>query len=289
MIVKSIADWVLPVNVKKLIKLAYKFMVKTSERDLQKKAILNKNTTFKNKHKNERVFILGSGPSINKQDLCLLKDEITFSLNSFYLHPENKIISPHYHFISGLAVHPHMADIATIWFNEIDEKILKPTILFMNWLDYKFITSNQFLTQKKVFYLSFKKWLGKENTNPVEIDASKDLYLGNNVGVMALQMALYMGFTKIYLIGFDHDWILRYSDKQSTHFYEPGKSVIEKSGKTDWNVNNNWHRLFQENAHIWNQYILLNNYAIKNSIEIINCTEGGILDVFPCKRLIDVI
>ena len=40
---------------------------------------------YKDKHKGQRCFIIGNGPSLNKMDLTALKDEITFGLNRVYL------------------------------------------------------------------------------------------------------------------------------------------------------------------------------------------------------------
>ena len=40
---------------------------------------------FKNIHKNERCFIIATGPSLTKEDLMKLKGEITFGMNSLCL------------------------------------------------------------------------------------------------------------------------------------------------------------------------------------------------------------
>ena len=42
------------------------------------------NKIQRNKHKNQRVFIIGSGPSIKGMDLTPLKDEITICVNESY-------------------------------------------------------------------------------------------------------------------------------------------------------------------------------------------------------------
>ena len=74
--------------------------------------ILNKNIKFKNIHTGERCFILGSGPSIVKQNLKKLQGETVITQNHFHIHEDIKIIHPMYHcvvpffhskeFISGI-------------------------------------------------------------------------------------------------------------------------------------------------------------------------------------------
>jgi len=39
---------------------------------------------FKDIHRGERCFIIGTGPSLNQTNLSLLKDEITFGVNTLY-------------------------------------------------------------------------------------------------------------------------------------------------------------------------------------------------------------
>jgi len=60
---------------------------------------LKKNTKFKNIHKGQRCFILGSGPSILTNDLTHLKNEIVMTQNNFHTHKDIKTISPEYHVV----------------------------------------------------------------------------------------------------------------------------------------------------------------------------------------------
>lgn len=43
---------------------------------------LKNNHKYVNKYKGKRCFIIANGPSLNSQDLTLLKDEITFGVNN---------------------------------------------------------------------------------------------------------------------------------------------------------------------------------------------------------------
>jgi hypothetical protein len=48
-----------------------------------------------------------------------------------------------------------------------------------------------------------------------------------SVTIMALEVALYMGFKNIYLLGCDHDWILHLDT--SRHFYEENQHVFVRA------------------------------------------------------------
>src|ERR1044072_5321989 len=52
----------------------------------EKKSILSKTELFKKKHAGQRGFVIGTGPSIQTQDLRPLANEITFSLSGFWQH-----------------------------------------------------------------------------------------------------------------------------------------------------------------------------------------------------------
>ena len=52
---------------------------------------------LKNKHKGKRCFVIGNGPSLNKMDLSLLKNEYTFGVNGvFYAFDELGFMPTYY-------------------------------------------------------------------------------------------------------------------------------------------------------------------------------------------------
>ena len=64
---------------------------------LPKHPVLRENIKYKDVHKGERCFILGSGHSILKQDLTKLRGEIVITQNHFHVHPDIDVIQPKYH------------------------------------------------------------------------------------------------------------------------------------------------------------------------------------------------
>ena len=51
------------------------------------RALLARNSVFRNRHKGQRCFVIGNGPSLKTQDLSLLAREITFVMSGFWKHP----------------------------------------------------------------------------------------------------------------------------------------------------------------------------------------------------------
>lgn len=54
---------------------------------------------FHNKHKGERCFIIGNGPSLNKLDLSKLDNEITFGVNGIFYKTKEMGLRPTYYVV----------------------------------------------------------------------------------------------------------------------------------------------------------------------------------------------
>lgn len=245
--------------------------------DIKKNPILLANSALHEIHKGERCFILATGPSISTQNLLPLKDEICISINMFYLNHDYDAIKPRYHLVSGIAPHPKITDkLGRLWFSEIEKKV-KADYLLLNYLDRPFVERNIFFPSKKVFYFDFSMPLEEQ---PLEIiDAATSLYASQTASMMAIQLAIYMGFSKIYLLGMDHDGILRYTKRLPMHFYKPQDSIFEKQKIHDGD-NLDWETEFHNQWILWKQYKILKKYTDLHKIKIINVTPKSLLDVF---------
>mgnify|MGYP001138921770 CR=1 FL=1 len=273
-VVKRMARWTIPAGPQEVI---MSHLQKAPLRDKKVRSVLATNKVFENCHSGERCFILGTGPSINKQELSILRDEICISLNYFYLHKDYHIINPRYHLVSGLAIHPLIpSEIGHQWYHEMEEKI-SHSVIFLNYLDREFVLGHNLFKERPVYYLYFgANW---DNLWIEGIDATRILYPAQSVSIMALQLAIYMGFKKIYLLGLDHDWVLRFAERLPTHFYKSEESVLEKSGLTDWEQTD-WEEQFLSYWNLWQQYKKLKTFAQSKGAVIYNATAGGLLDVF---------
>jgi len=182
------------------------FSWKFSKEAKQNKANMQK---FHNIHTGQRCFIMGNGPSLADMDLSPLANEFTFGLNRIYLHFDKLGFTPTY-FVSA-------SDLVMQQFADEIKELSMPK--FLNW-QCRQIYSNvgnvyffRAVTRLKVFF---------------EKNALRPLESGSTVTNVALQLAFYMGFKEILLIGVDHSFAekgtpnsveTRQVDKDQSHFH----------------------------------------------------------------------
>jgi hypothetical protein len=110
-------------------------------------------------------------------------------------------------------------------------------------------------------------------------DASKVLYCGQSVTYINLQLAFFMGFTEVYLIGMDFDYVIPESHKRT------GDVLLSDSDDP-----NHFHKNYFGKGKTWKDPKLdrvLLNYKMANLVytavgrQIFNATKGGKLEEFP--------
>jgi len=89
---------------------------------------------------------------------------------------------------------------------------------------------------------------------------------------LAIQVALYMGFGRIVLLGFDHDWLA--SPKYSRHFYSNDKDGSDIIGTL------NYLDIIEMGRRMWTIYYKLKGIARSHGATIYNMTKDSYLDVF---------
>ncbi len=144
--------------------------------------------SVKNRHIGERCFIVANGPSLRKTDLDRLQGEVTFGLNRIYLGFNESQFRPTYMVVMNELILDQCA-------GEISQLNLP---LFINWNRHSLFSPSDentiFLKSKMVLVDSFQK------------DLTKPLIVGATVTFVALQLAFYMGFSQVILVGLDHNY-----------------------------------------------------------------------------------
>jgi hypothetical protein len=129
---------------------------------------------------------------------------------------------------------------------------------------------------------------------PVDIDFSSDIdritYTGGTVTYTALQLAVGLGFKKISLVGVDASY--KIENVKTDNQYATG--ILESLGDDPNHFNSGYfgkgYRWHDPNSLRMRQaYSVADRYARANSIEIINRTRGGMLDVFQRSSFTDSI
>lgn len=223
---------------------------------------IKKLKSLKNKYEGKRCFIVGNGPSLNVEDLERLKNEITFGFNRIYYIFDKTDWRP------------------TFYCSE-DIQIIQNSIEEINTLDieYKFIPiilkHDYSINIRLATY--FNQIYNKNQLSMPDFsdDISKYIACGGTVTYSAIQMAAYMGFKEIYLIGVDHSFA-RYKDKD-------GNIIEDKNAKDyfcdEYNKDKdklNIPRLDESTL----AYIKAEEYSRQHDFRIYNATRGGKLEVF---------
>ena len=139
---------------------------------------------LKDKHKGERCFIIGNGPSLKNTDLSFLKDEVTFGLNRIYLLFEQMRFATTYYVSVNKLVIEQCA-------REIIEQV--PCPKFISWRAHDLID----FTADMIF-------LPIRNAPRFYADITDGVWDGATVTYVAMQIAYYLGFQEVILIGVDH-------------------------------------------------------------------------------------
>ncbi len=193
--------------------LAWNAYSRAKERTLPSatKALLARNASLRDLHRGQRCWILGNGTSLNEQDLKRLRGEHTFVVNRFIHHPEAEAIDPKYYVIvdpkfgNGTWGESFIADI---------EARVPRVRMFTGSDGHRFLESRGLLThhERHVVFPNQLYAFGYDH----DIDLTRGIPGQDNVTKTALSIAVWMGFTRINLLGIDGDGILR---TDQTHFY----------------------------------------------------------------------
>jgi hypothetical protein len=154
---------------------------------------------------------------------------------------------------------------------------------------YDFLEQNPQFKKESIHFLNYCNYpmMDESNyNNPNRWDICKLLFGPKTVIYCAIQVAAYMGFNRIYLLGCDHDYLKDVTRITNHHFYteeESGMSDVEHLSAFDTE------RWFIQYYYRWKHYRLMNEYLTSKGCNIFNATNGGMLDVFPRVRFEDVI
>lgn len=245
-------------NYKAIIgKLSYNFIQTIrSSKDLKiyLKSLIRLNS-YHNKHKGERCFIIGNGPSLKYTDLSLLRNEFTFGLNRIYL------LFPKLGFSTTYLVSVNQYVIEQF----ASEIVRAPCPKFINWYYRKYVH----FQDDVIFFRPVQKI--RFSNNPVY----KSIWNDGTVTYVAMQLAFFMGFKKVILIGVDHSFTtegsahqLVVSDGEDPNHFD--KNYFGKGVR--------WQLPDLKTSEI--AYQLAEDYYKANDREIVDATINGQLKIF---------
>ena len=238
--------------------------------------VLSGNRLLQGRHAGERCFILGNGPSVKGVNLLALRGETVISVSNGYLHKDYAAIAPRYHCLPQVASSVMTKADLVAWFNEMHER-LGDAELFLNETEAAVVRDHELFKGRKVHYLAlrdnFDDWPSREI-----VDISNPVPGVESVPIMAIMIAMYLGFTNIHLLGVDHS---HFKSGEYVYAFNLGVQANKDAAVgADGQVVISRHDDFQSLARLWRQYRVLREIAESNEVEITNATPGGELDEF---------
>lgn len=221
---------------------------------------------MRNRHFGERCFIVATGPSLKLEDIETLwsYDEITFSMNSIFKIFSKTNWRPTYYAIHDLnACEIYKKQGYSLNFDDfcIKESFLCDT---QNYIKLKSknpkAKRTQIIAESQLNHLIPHKKL-KFAFSPNMLWGH---YSATTVTIFAINIAQYMGFKEIYLLGVD----CNYSGSKQ-HFEDKNDNIVDK--KTANMCEDDQTR----------GYKFIKKHMDKLGVKIYNATRGGSLEVFP--------
>ena len=212
---------------------------------------------FRDRHRGERCFIIGNGPSLKQTDLSLLEDEISFGMNRIYLmFPELGFPTTYFLAINTLVIEQCASEIRAL-----------PIPKFLTWRSRRWMNGDPGTIFVDTDY---------RGAEAFSTDLRGRVFEGGTVTYVALQAAYWMGFQEVILVGVDH----RYSTQG------PANATVVSQSEDP----NHFHPDYFGRGFRWQlpdleaserSYRLASAAFEADGRKIVDATVGGRLEVFP--------
>lgn len=224
---------------------------------------------FRNLHAGQRAFIIGNGPSLNRTDLSFLWDEASFGVNGIFYMTDQTGFRPTYYCVED----NHVVEDNLEQIKEYDVSV--------KFFPHKY--RHSIPAERNVYFLptdwEFYFTSSPHFENPrFSNDIDQVIYVGQTVTYLNMQMAFFMGFSEVYLIGVDFDYqvppespvegfSILSQDDDPNHFHP------EYFGK-----GKKWH--FPKLHNCLKSYEFADRHFRAHGRRILNATVGGKLECF---------
>ncbi len=214
---------------------------------------------YRNVHAGGRCVIIGNGPSLRDTDLGLLRNEITFGLNRIYLMYDKLGFQTTYH----VAVNKFVVEQCVDEFRNLGTPLFT-TAVNRNYFD----------------GLSNVVCLTPLRGPRFERNVAHGVWEGGTVTYVAMQLAYYMGFREVVLVGVDHRFAAKGPANKLVVSAEPDQSHFDPRY---FGPGFKWQLPDLETSEI--AYEMAKNAYEKDGRSIVDATVDGDLQIFPKTSL----
>ncbi len=206
-------------------------------------------TLYKDKHRGQKCFIVATGPSLKASDLELInKNDVTsFSVNSIFKIFDKTQWRPTYYVIDDYK--------AIEKYEYVIDSVAKDAVFIGDtfWKEKVF--------DGNIYYHHIHHECYTNRLPKFSEDFAQKSYIGYTVVYSCIQLAAYMGFREIYLIGTDCNYVI---GSKNNYFWASSEKDM---------MNHEMDKIFMG-------YQTAKRYADAHGIKIWNATRGGNLEIF---------
>jgi hypothetical protein len=230
---------------------------------------------LKGRYEGQRCFIMGNGPSLNNMDLSMFENEIVWGSNKCFLLFDRIKWRPKFYVGVDTRVIPDIREPI----HRVERELPQTTFFF----PLTFRLKGVLRSRENVY------WFNKKPRNPAAgplgkftPDASSRVFSAATVSISMMQLAAYLGFSHLYLIGCDTNYTIPATVRTE------GKAHQLVSTKNDdpnhfsadyFGAGSKWHPPDQEK--MMEHYQWAKEACDQLGVQVSNATVGGKLEVFP--------
>ena len=234
---------------------------------------------LKGKYEGRRCFIMGNGPSLNQTRLELLKNEFVWGFNKIYLLFDRISWRPAFYVTNDRRLTEHISE----EINGLINQLPKATFFFPDHFVKKEL--NNSYQHEQIYWYHEIPWDSSQDRQTPLFSRDPSKYVVNTatVTIAGLQLATYLGFNPIYLVGCDTTYTIPPTVKlengnpellTSTANDDPNHFTASYSGEGDkWSAPNVPLMIAQ--------YEDARQALEETNTRVYNATVGGQLEVFP--------
>ena len=213
--------------------------------------------SFRGRHEGEDCFIIGNGPSLNDMDLEPLQDYHTFGLNKIYLMAQRGIDLNLSYLVS---VNPLVIEQSAEVFESLDSCDL--------FLSYGAAVDH-------VSPLGHVHYLYTGGPYAFQRDLRRRVHEGYTVTYVAMQIAFFMGFERVFLVGVDHSFEAEGDPNETQHMDGDDVNHFDP----DYFRGDDWQLPDLEASEL--SYHLARFFYRRAGRQILDATIDGELDIYP--------
>ncbi|MFP4355604.1 MAG: class I SAM-dependent methyltransferase [Phycisphaerae bacterium] len=219
--------------------------------------------SLKDKHKGQRCFIIGNGPSLNLTDLDLIAGEQTIAMNRISLLYDRTSWRPSYYvYMSDNVDNPNWGE---PWQQSVTQAVACPQTTSFIWRRYAHAVHEP----GNVIWLDSitEQQIGTDGT--FSTNAAQYISKTGTTMNAALQLAFHLGFDPVIILGADLNWVTSGSDaKSDPNHFDPNYSARIPDGE-------------RERARMRETHQRVREIFRSHGREIYNATISTFLDTYP--------